>query len=52
MNGLGPASSRQKTPDRTPKLIEEFMKVGVRWWDKHPDKATPQRLSPSAGWLG
>ena len=31
-------------PDRTPKLVEEFVRHGVRWLDKHPDKATPQRL--------
>ena len=28
-------------PDRTPKLVEEFVRLGVRWMDKHPDKTTP-----------
>jgi len=37
-------------PDRTPKLVEEFVKVGVRWLDKHPDKATPQRLLLIYAW--
>ena len=37
-------------PDRTPKLVEEFMKVGVRWLDKHPDKATAQRLLLIYAW--
>ena len=26
------------------------MKVGVRWLDKHPDKATPQRLLLIYAW--
>jgi hypothetical protein len=37
-------------PDRTPTLVEDFMKVGVRWLDKHPDKATPQRLLLIYAW--
>ncbi len=37
-------------PDRTPKLVEEFVRVGVRWLDKHPDKATPQRLLLIYAW--
>ena len=37
-------------PDRTPKLVEEFMRLGVRWMDKHPDKATPQRLLLIYAW--
>ena len=37
-------------PDRTPKLVEEFMRLGVRWLDKHPDKATPQRLLLIYAW--
>jgi hypothetical protein len=31
-------------PDRTPKLVEEFVGLGVCWLDKHPDKTTAQRL--------
>ena len=37
-------------PDRTPKLVEEFVKVGVRWLEKHPDKATAQRLLLIYAW--
>ena len=37
-------------PDRTPKLVEEFVRIGVRWLDKHPDKATPQRLLLIYAW--
>jgi hypothetical protein len=37
-------------PDRTPKLVEDFMRLGVRWLDKHPDKATPQRLLLIYAW--
>lgn len=37
-------------PDRTPKLVEEFMRLGVRWMDKHPDKTTPQRLLLIYAW--
>jgi len=37
-------------PDRTPKLVEEFVRLGVRWLDKHPDKATPQRLLLIYAW--
>jgi len=41
---------RDGYPDRTPKLVEEFVKAGVRWLDKHPDKATPQRLLLIYAW--
>jgi len=37
-------------PDRTPKLVEEFVRDGVRWLDKHSDKATPQRLLLIYAW--
>jgi len=34
--------------DRTPKLVEEFWRLGVRWMIKHPDKHA-QRLCVYAG---
>ena len=37
-------------PDRTPKLVEEFVRLGVIWLDKHPDKATAQRLMLLYAW--
>ena len=37
-------------PDRTPKLVEEFVRLGVGWLDKHPNKATPQRLLLIYAW--
>ena len=37
-------------PDRTPKLVEEFVRVGVRWLDEHPDKRTAQRLLLLYAW--
>ena len=37
-------------PDRTPKMVEEFVRMGVRWLDKHPDKTTPQRLLLIYAW--
>jgi hypothetical protein len=37
-------------PDRTPKLVEEFVRLGVRWLDQHPDKATSQRLLLIYAW--
>jgi hypothetical protein len=36
--------------DRTPKQVEEFVRLGVRWMDKHPDKTTPQRLLLIYAW--
>ena len=36
--------------DRTPKLVEEFVRLGVRWLDEHPDKATSQRLLLLYAW--
>ena len=37
-------------PDRTPKQVEEFLRLGVRWMDEHPDKTTPQRLILIYAW--
>jgi hypothetical protein len=37
-------------PDRSPKLVEDFVRQGVRWLDKHPDKTTPQRLLLIYAW--
>jgi hypothetical protein len=37
-------------PDRTPKLVEEFMRLGVRWLDEHSDKTTPERLLLIFAW--
>ena len=37
-------------PDRTPNLVEEFVRLGVRWLDKHPDKTTPERLLLIYAW--
>jgi hypothetical protein len=37
-------------PDRTPKLVEQFVRLGVRWMDKHPDKTTPERLLLIYAW--
>jgi len=37
-------------PDRTPELVEEFVRAGVRWLDEHPEKATAQRLLLLYAW--
>jgi hypothetical protein len=37
-------------PDRTPKQVEEFVRLGVQWLDKHPDKTMPQRLLLIYAW--
>ncbi|MGM0490773.1 MAG: glycoside hydrolase family 99-like domain-containing protein [Planctomycetota bacterium] len=37
-------------PDRSPKQVEEFVRLGVRWLDEHPNKATPQRLLLIYAW--
>jgi hypothetical protein len=37
-------------PDRSPKLVEEFVRLGIRWLDQHPDKTTPQRLLMLYAW--
>jgi hypothetical protein len=36
--------------DRTPALVEEFLRLGIQWMDKHPDKATPLRLVLLYAW--
>jgi hypothetical protein len=36
--------------DRTPELLEEFVRLGVHWMDKHPEKATAQRLLLIYAW--
>jgi hypothetical protein len=36
--------------DRTPKLVEDFIRVGVRWMDEHPNKTTRQRLMLLYAW--
>jgi hypothetical protein len=37
-------------PDRTPQLVEEFVRAGVRWLDEHPDKTTAERLLLLYAW--
>lgn len=37
-------------PDRTPKLVEEFVRLGLRWLDEHPDKTLPERLLLIYAW--
>jgi len=37
-------------PDRSPKLVEEFVRLGVRWLDDHPDKTLPERLLLIYAW--
>lgn len=37
-------------PDRTPQLVEEFVRMGVLWLDQHTQKATPQRLLLLYAW--
>jgi hypothetical protein len=36
--------------DRTPKQVEKFVRLGIDWMDKHPDKTTPQRLLLIYAW--
>lgn len=36
--------------DRSPKLVEEFVRSGVQWMDRHPDKTTPERLMLIYAW--
>jgi hypothetical protein len=36
--------------DRTPKLVEEFVGLGVHWLDEYPDKTTQQRLLLIYAW--
>jgi hypothetical protein len=37
-------------PDRSPQLVEEFVRLGVQWLDQHPEKATKQRLLLLYAW--
>ncbi len=37
-------------PDRTPKLVEQFVRMAVQWLDQHADKATPERLLLLYAW--
>ena len=37
-------------PDRSPQLVEEFVRMGVRWLDEHPEKTTKQRLLLLYAW--
>lgn len=37
-------------PDRSPKLVEEFVRLGMQWLDQHPDKATKERLLLLYAW--
>ena len=49
--GLFPPEKRSDCyPDRTPQLVEEFVRMGVRWLDEHPEKATHQRLLLLYAW--
>jgi hypothetical protein len=45
-----PARMSTWYPDRTPELVEEFVRLGVKWLDEHPDKTTPQRLLLIYAW--
>jgi hypothetical protein len=47
---LLPAKMSVWYPDRTPRLVEDFVRLGVRWLDQHPDKTTPQRLLLIYAW--
>lgn len=37
-------------PDRSPELVEEFVRMGMQWLDDHPEKATSQRLLLLYAW--
>jgi len=37
-------------PDRTPEQVEEFVREGVQWLDRHPDKTLPQRVLLIYAW--
>jgi hypothetical protein len=49
-NQLPPQKMSVWYPDRTPKLVEEFVRLGIQWLDKHPDKATSERLLLLYAW--
>jgi hypothetical protein len=50
LDTLPPEKQSVWYPDRTPKLVEEFVSMGIKWLDAHPDKATPQRLLLLYAW--
>lgn len=37
-------------PGRSPEQVEQFVRLGIRWLDEHPDKTTPQRLLLIYAW--
>ncbi|MFW6114583.1 MAG: glycoside hydrolase family 99-like domain-containing protein [bacterium] len=37
-------------PDRSPEQVEKFVRMGIRWLDKNPEKATAQRLLLIYAW--
>ncbi|MEI7953798.1 MAG: glycoside hydrolase family 99-like domain-containing protein [Verrucomicrobiota bacterium] len=37
-------------PDRSPQLVEKFVRTAVDWLDQHPDKATEQRMILLYAW--
>jgi hypothetical protein len=47
---LPPEEKTPWYPDRTPQLVEESVRRGVRWLDQHPEKATRQRLLMLYAW--
>ena len=47
---LPPEKMSSWYPDRTPQAVEDFVRRGVGWLDKHPDKATPERLLLIYAW--
>jgi len=49
-NKLPPEKMSVWYPDRTPKLVEEFVRLGAQWLDEHADKATAQRLLLIYAW--
>jgi len=49
-DSLPPQKQSVWYPDRTPQLVEEFVKLGVQWLDEHPQKTTPQRLLLLYAW--
>jgi hypothetical protein len=49
--GSLPAEKRSTWhPDRTPQLVEEFVLMGMRWLDEHPETATKERLLLLYAW--
>ncbi len=49
-DSLPPEKQSVWYPDRTPQLVEEFVRLGVQWLDDHPEKATPQRVILLYAW--